>query len=264
MVHGSHLLEKNAMDGLHQPGKKSPGDPAMAQCVVAYNADLINSRPHIFDEFGEFLIPFEPKQNLANLGEEEGLSESTSLERNSQLFGQTSKINPPNHIQRWIEKALEHKKQQFADLSVEIPKIDEPKATENLTIVGSADLSIAEITLRFKELLEPLFKLTDSGASARQLEEETWKVLQQIGQQSLGQLWARRSAHVSEAEIKKTGLSPESVQLRMDRDYNIEVTTTFGEIILPLFAFRVKQADGKIVTHAPAREELFPYHRQCR
>ncbi len=108
-----------------------------------------------------------------------------------------------------------------------------------------------------------MISLADSGASPRRLEEEVWKMALQIGQAVLGQLLARISAQASEAEIHKQRIPPESVYFRMDQDYQITVTTTFGDITFPLFAFRAKQPNGKFVTHAPARTGLFPFHDKC-
>jgi hypothetical protein len=47
---------------------------------------------------------------------------------------------------------------------------------------------------------------------------------------------------------------PGTLRLRMERDYRVTQATTFGEVRVPLYAYR--DADGK--THAPARSEVFP------
>lgn len=174
----------------------------------------------------------------------------------------TPKIERLNRAQRRRVNALKRRIKHCK--SIARCEKDELKPIEpSATIVRDAELVVAELGGLFNESVAGLFDLTNSSPSVRQLEEETWKFLLQMGQQVLGHLFARRCAQVSEAEIEKQGLSPESVYLRMDEDYHIGVTTTLGQIVFPLFAFRVKQADGKMVTYSPAREQLFPYHKEC-
>jgi len=244
----------------------------MTLSAFTQNADLSDSEQSpLAESFNKLFFEFE--ENLSDLRHEQRLersifnlnilpSEDLSQTRFRQDNIATAKIGPLNRAQHRRAKALKPTNRHcelIARCGDDGLKPIEPGAD----IVRDADLVVAELCGRFKVLVVGLFGLTNFGASVRQLEEESWKLLLQMGQQLLGHLFARRSAQVSEAEIKKHGFSPESVYLRMDEDYHIGVTTTLGEIVFPLCAFRVKQADGKLVTYSPAREELFPYHKQC-
>ena len=236
----------------------------------AQNAGLSNSEvqfPNLLDPFLGFeedplalqheLRLENPIFNLDTLPSE-GIKQSVFEQDNVA----TAKIGHLNRAQRRRADALK-RRINHGKLITKCDK-DELKPIEpSAAIVRDADLVVAELCELFKASVEKLFDLTNLSASIRQLEEESVKILLQIGQQLLGHLFARRCAQVSDAEIKKQGFSPESVYLRMDEDYHIEVTTTLGKIVFPLCAFRVKQDDGKMVTYSPAREQLFPYHKQC-
>jgi hypothetical protein len=186
--------------------------------------------------------------------------QSNQLRRSDVVIATKGRLN---RAQRRMIEALARKDRGSQEPFKKALEVDDQAERCPLS-VGKPDLAIAKIILVFTELLMRLFALATSGASERQLEEELWNALLKVGQKVLGQLLARRSAQISEAEIKRMGLSPDDVYLRMDQDYNITRTTTLGEITFPLFAFRMKAAAGTSTTYTPAREQLFPYHKQCR
>ena len=64
---------------------------------------------------------------------------------------------------------------------------EEPAATPS-SMVRESNLVVAELTLQFKESMEGLLNLTDSGASPRQLEEETLQAILPLGRAVLGVL----------------------------------------------------------------------------
>lgn len=217
----------------------------MTPSAFAHNTDLINSELiHQLNYFPEKFL--ELKQYPADMPFKDLLEKNCFSRQDDSV---TTKMVSLNREQRRCLKTF-----ILPEKPVEIVQ----------SSLRDASFSIQELTLQFKELLEPLFKLADFAASPRQIEEESWKIILKIGQAILGQGLARISAQASEAEIKKLQLPANSIRFRMDKDYHITMTTTLGEITFPLFAFRVKQVNGKVVTHAPARAELFPFHRKCR
>lgn len=225
-------------------------DLAMTPTAITYSSDLINTEPTIsLHNFSE--QPFE-------LTLYSGDTPFVGLLKNSYLNNQhdfeEAKPTFRNRDERRYFERLE--------LKEECVKTRALVKTE-VSIVRDSSLAVNELVHQFEESVEKLLVLADSGASPRRLEEKAWEITLQAGQAALGQALARISARASEAEIKKQRYSPESIYFRMDQGYHITITTTFGDITFPLFAFRVRQPNGKFVTYAPARTGLFPFHDKC-
>jgi len=115
-----------------------------------------------------------------------------------------------------------------------------------------------------RRVVEGLFELADGDCTTRVLEEETWKGIVSLGAAMLGALFASRAQRIAEQDVARRGLAPSRVHRRIDRDYWGTVTTTFGAVSFPWFAYRELRRNGASVTRNPAREELFPAFATCR
>jgi hypothetical protein len=62
--------------------------------------------------------------------------------------------------------------------------------------------------------------------------------------------------------VAARGLLPEQIRLRPEPEYWHKVTTTFGPVCFPTFAYRQRNRGCGEVTRRPAHG-LFPYHRKC-
>jgi hypothetical protein len=230
----------------------------MTPRAFTQNAELINSQLNqsrsSFENFFPSLVPAP-----AELGPERLLqplffsSNTLSLELSQEIAA--GKKPGPNRAQRRAANALE---------LIELPMLAEVCVEKGAPIVRDANLVVDELVLDVREPLAKLMATVDSGASPRQIEEETWKLGLPLLQSVLGHLLARSCAQLSKAEIEKQGLSPESVRPRLDQDYHLTLTTTLGEIVFPHFAYRVERENGQVTTHSPARDQLFPFYKECR
>ncbi|MCP3959085.1 MAG: hypothetical protein GY719_14640 [bacterium] len=114
----------------------------------------------------------------------------------------------------------------------------------------------ADVNARLADLLEErvseLFTRTD--LTGRELEMAVWSVVLEVGRVLLTALLSVACWRVTR---RVTGGRP--VQLRLDRNYFLSQSTTFGTVTAPLFAYR---EGGR--TLSPARQEVFPLHPKCR
>lgn len=122
----------------------------------------------------------------------------------------------------------------------------------------------SELVEQFSSMVDGLFELADADATPRALEEETWKVMLLGGASTLGVLLAGRARRIAEQDAAERGLPPGRVHRRLDRDYWGSVTTTFGTVSFPWFAYREIRRNGASVTRNPAQEVLFPAFATCR
>ena len=116
--------------------------------------------------------------------------------------------------------------------------------------------SIADhVNSRVLEILEEAVPALLSGQlGGRSLELAVWPIVLEIGALLLTAALGMACWRVMYRET-----SGEPVRLRLDDDYTLTTSTTFGRVSVPLFAWR----DGG-QTRAPAREEVFPLHPKCR
>jgi hypothetical protein len=122
----------------------------------------------------------------------------------------------------------------------------------------------SELVQQFSTMIDGLFKAADADASPRALEEETWKAMILGGAGTLGALLASRARRISEQDVARRGLPPSRVHRRLDRDYWGTVTTTFGPVSFPWFAYREILRNGASATRNPAQDVLFPAFATCR
>lgn len=110
-----------------------------------------------------------------------------------------------------------------------------------------------------------LFEAAAAGASARQLEQLTWCAVMVLGATLLAAAFAMRCRRSMQDDVHKRGLAESDALVRMDADYHATVTTTFGPVTFPLFAYRDRSAaGGPVITRTPARNEVFPLLARCR
>lgn len=82
----------------------------------------------------------------------------------------------------------------------------------------------------------------------------------------LAAAFARTCEAAMEADLAERGLGLDDVRVRMDKDYYACLSTTFGVVVFPWFAYRWSAGDRTgmaFKTENPARR-LLPYYRSCR
>jgi hypothetical protein len=124
--------------------------------------------------------------------------------------------------------------------------------------------AVAEVKSEVCAMIDTLFESADAGAKPRTLEEETWKAMLLGGRCVLGLLLASRARQITEQDVAARGLPDSRVHRRLDRDYWGTVTTTFGPVTFPWFAYRELLRNGASVTRNPAQDVLFPAFSTCR
>jgi hypothetical protein len=124
--------------------------------------------------------------------------------------------------------------------------------------------AVAEVKSEVCGMIDALFQSADAGATPRALEEETWKAMLLGGRCVLGLLLASRARQITEQDIAERGLPDSRVHRRLDRDYWATVTTTFGSVSFPWFAYREVLRNGASATRNPAQNVLFPAFGTCR
>ena len=105
-----------------------------------------------------------------------------------------------------------------------------------------------------RKQLAPLFD--EVFASGKALEEAVWSAVVEVGRQVLEAMLALACWRVVQPEFD----AKPGARLRLDRDYTVSQTTTFGTVNVPLFAYR--EPSGK--TKSPAKPKVFPLHPRCR
>ena len=132
------------------------------------------------------------------------------------------------------------------------------------SFVFSCDRELVKSLLSklLSEKLDALLDSAEADASSRDLEIGAWKMANAIGSASLAELFVLQARRVTEKDIEARGLDPSKVRLRLDRDYSYCMTTTFGQVVFPLSAYR-NLAGGSPVVRNPAAEK-FKLHRRCR
>jgi len=114
------------------------------------------------------------------------------------------------------------------------------------------------VGVQVERALEWLFAVAESGGSARRLEKDVWRAVLVIGATLLGAVLAVRCRRSLLDDLSRRGLGIDDATLRMGADYWAGLTTTFGQVSFPLFAYRARSADGRTTMHAPARKEVLP------
>ena len=115
---------------------------------------------------------------------------------------------------------------------------------------------VADVNAHLAELLSERVAalMEEPPDSERGLEVAIWEVVIELGAALLTACLAVACWRVTE---RATGGRPR--RLRLDDDYTLSRSTTFGTVRVPLFAYR----DGP-VTRCPSRKAVFPLHPKCR
>jgi hypothetical protein len=92
--------------------------------------------------------------------------------------------------------------------------------------------------------------------NGKEMEEAVWSAVVDVGRQLLEAMLALACWRVVEPAFAACP----GARLRLDRDYTVTQTTTFGTVRVPLFAYR--EESGK--TRSPAKRAVFPLHPRCR
>jgi hypothetical protein len=111
-------------------------------------------------------------------------------------------------------------------------------------------------------LLEPLFRAAEANASGRDLELGIWKLSLEFGRTVLMVLLALQARRATQKDILDRRLARSRVSLRFDKGCWNSLTTTFGPVCFPMFAYRENNGTST-TTRTPARN-LFPLHPYCR
>jgi len=116
----------------------------------------------------------------------------------------------------------------------------------------------AVVGAQVERALEWLFAVAESGGSARRLEKDVWCAVLVIGVTLLGAAMAVRCRQSLRDDLRRRDLGMDGMTLRTGSDYWAGLTTTFGRVSFPLFAYRAPSAEGGAKTHTPARKEVLP------
>lgn len=122
---------------------------------------------------------------------------------------------------------------------------------QNQITAAASDVN-ARLTNLLSERVGAL--LEREGCSERELEKAVWAVVLEIGRELLGACLALACWRATQRATEGR-----SVRLRLDEDYVLARSTTFGPVNVMLFAYREGGA-----TRCPARQALFPMHPKCR
>ena len=129
-------------------------------------------------------------------------------------------------------------------------------------IAESPEKVKSELMTRFSSTMDRLFAKADDGARPRDLELALWSELVALGALVLSFLFAVLCRRAMEQDVESRGLRPEDIRLRPEADYWHKITSTFGPVSFPTFAYRQSRG-GAEVTRRPAHS-VFPFHRRCR
>lgn len=120
----------------------------------------------------------------------------------------------------------------------------------------------SELMNQFSSVLDDLLARAGDGARPRDLELALWAGLVALGAQVLSCLFGLLCRRAMTQDVQSRGLCPKAIRLRVEPDSWHKVTTTFGPVTFPTFAYRERRG-GAEVTRRPALS-VFPYHRRCR
>jgi hypothetical protein len=119
-----------------------------------------------------------------------------------------------------------------------------------------------DLLRRFADAVGPLFEAvaSDEPPSPRDLECNLWKAVVGVGRDVLSSLYTERCRVQMQAAVRDAGLDVADVKMRMDRGYWTTLTSTFGQVRFPMFAYRDPRTGQ---TEVPSRS-LFPLYPRIR
>jgi len=116
----------------------------------------------------------------------------------------------------------------------------------------------------FEAGLDDLLATATVDANDRLLEQGIWEHILETARLMMGVAMGLACCRVSEADIRKRGLTEDQVRLRNEKAYWITMMTTFGPTPFFSFAYRDLSIGAMSVTRTPARKRIFPLHHRCR
>ena len=133
--------------------------------------------------------------------------------------------------------------------------------TSSLTL--SADLVKGPLLAAASDLIDRVLTAAAAGRSARELELSVASVMCELGREVLEGALATACRQATLKDLEQRSLPPEKVTIRGDEDYWMSLTSTFGPVRFPLFAYRDYSSPIASVTRTPAHA-MFPLHPRCR
>ena len=113
------------------------------------------------------------------------------------------------------------------------------------------------------ELVAGVLDAAEAGRSARGLELDVWRAVVTLGRLLLTVAFALRCRRAMLDAMDACDHDPDRARVRTDRDYQMTLTTTFGPVCFPVFAYRYPAVVGT-TTHNGSREAVFPLAPKCR
>lgn len=129
-------------------------------------------------------------------------------------------------------------------------------------LTGDALRVKAELMATFERMLDWLLAMP-MDRSVRDVESETWTGLLTLGALVLAAVLAVRCRDLSLDDIRARQVPRDQWRFRMDRDYLVRLSTTFGRIEFPSFAWRDLRGPSE-VTHTPSLGRIVPLRPKCR
>ncbi len=129
-------------------------------------------------------------------------------------------------------------------------------------LTGDATRVKAELMATFERMLDWLLAVP-LDRSVRDLERDTWTGLFTVGALVFAAVLSVRCRDHTLADIHARQVPRDQWRFRMDGDYLIRLSTTFGRIEFPSFAWRDLRGPSE-VTRTPAIAHIAPLRPKCR
>lgn len=121
----------------------------------------------------------------------------------------------------------------------------------------------SDLVAGFGKCVDSFFECMEAGASPRALEVAAWEAILPMGRAFLAKALGALCQQSTQADIQRRGLGPQQARLRLERDNWATITTTFGCVAFPLFAYRDTSGPHSVM-RTPARREVLPLLARCR
>lgn len=119
----------------------------------------------------------------------------------------------------------------------------------------------AELVAAFARLVDWVFAMPDDASMAER-ERTIWRGLGTIGGLLFAAVLGLRCRRRALADIRARGMRQGQWLFRLDRDYDIKLTTTFGRVEFPSFAWRDRSGPAE-VTRTPDLSGVAPLRGRC-
>ncbi len=130
-------------------------------------------------------------------------------------------------------------------------------------IARKIDETPDELVRMLRENIVQATQEAAGGASIAELERTFSEQQLLFGQRLLALMFASACRAALVEDLLRRRLSDKDIRLRTDAEGYATVSTSYGVITFPTFAYRDLTTPGSSVTRHPA-QSLLPYHRRCR